>query len=81
MRNNPNVHKFWEFPVTQYGWTIFQYFGITEDFTQDNMSWSCNNTIRGLHFQKAPKAQGKLVSCLFGEILDVAVDLRPNSPT
>lgn len=61
--------------------SVFQSFGITEEFTQDNMSWSCKGTIRGLHYQNAPKAQGKLVSCIVGEVLDVAVDLRKESET
>ena len=67
--------------MERYKRSVFQTMGITEEFNQDNMSWSCQNTIRGLHYQKEPNAQGKLVSCLWGEILDVAVDLRPDSPT
>lgn len=67
--------------MERYKLTVFQTMGITEYFRQDNMSWSCKNTIRGLHYQKDPNAQGKLVSCLCGEILDVAVDLRKDSPT
>jgi len=51
-------------------------------FVQYNESLSrSKGTIRGLHFQIAPKAQGKLVRCLRGRILDVAVDLRLSSPT
>ena len=55
--------------------------GIKEDFVQDNRSYSQRNVLRGLHFQKSPKAQGKLVQCLRGHIFDAAVDMRPNSPT
>ncbi|ARN56297.1 dTDP-4-dehydrorhamnose 3,5-epimerase [Sedimentisphaera salicampi] len=55
--------------------------GIEEDFVQDNQSFSKRNVIRGLHFQKKPHAQGKLVRCLQGSIWDVAVDLRENSAT
>ena len=55
--------------------------GLPERFVQDNFSWSRRGVIRGLHFQKAPAAQGKLVSVTFGEILDVAVDIRQGSPT
>lgn len=55
--------------------------GITKDFVQDNHSFSTKNVIRGIHFQRSPKAQGKLVRCIRGTIFDVAVDLRPNSPT
>lgn len=52
------------------------------EFVQDNQSLSVRNgTIRGLHFQSHPAAQGKLVRCLAGRIFDVAVDLRNGSPT
>lgn len=50
-------------------------------FCQDNLSVSKKNVIRGLHFQEAPFAQGKLVRVIRGAVLDVAVDLRPDSPT
>lgn len=50
-------------------------------FVQDNESCSTRGVIRGLHFQKGASAQAKLVSVAFGEILDVALDLRPDSPT
>ncbi len=55
--------------------------GITTDFVQDNESFSSQNTLRGLHFQKPPFAQAKLVRVLEGTVWDVAVDLRKNSPT
>ena len=48
-------------------------------FVQDNLSFSRKGVIRGLHFQKNPFAQGKLVSVLHGRIMDVAVNLRKNS--
>lgn len=52
------------------------------DFVQDNQSLSVRpGTIRGIHFQSQPAAQGKLVRCLAGKLLDVAVDLRRASPT
>lgn len=55
--------------------------GLPEvDFVQDNISLSRRGTLRGLHFQN-PRAQGKLVSVLEGEVYDVAVDLRRSSPT
>lgn len=54
--------------------------GITADFVQDNESFSSQNTLRGLHFQKPPFAQAKLVRVLEGAVWDVAVDLRKNSP-
>ncbi len=51
-------------------------------FVQDNRSMSAEKgTVRGLHFQLEPKAQGKLVSCTAGALLDVAVDIRTGSPT
>jgi dTDP-4-dehydrorhamnose 3,5-epimerase len=50
-------------------------------FSQDNFSRSHKNVIRGLHYQIAPKAQTKLVSCLQGKVWDVAVDIRKDSPT
>ncbi len=50
-------------------------------FVQDNLSESSKGVIRGLHWQESPFGQGKLVSCLRGAILDVAVDIRKESPT
>lgn len=55
--------------------------GIDIDFVQDNQSCSSRGVVRGLHFQKGDKAQAKLVSVVEGEVYDVAVDLRPDSPT
>ncbi len=55
--------------------------GIPEAFVQDNYSHSVRGVLRGLHYQKAPQAQGKLVMVLQGEVYDVAVDIRPSSPT
>ena len=54
--------------------------GIPDKFVQDNVSSSIRGVLRGLHFQ-FPKPQGKLVYVLTGEIFDVAVDVRPRSPT
>ncbi len=50
-------------------------------FVQDNESKSCYGVVRGLHFQKPPHAQAKLVRVVKGRVLDVAVDLRSGSPT
>jgi len=50
-------------------------------FVQDNESKSCKGVLRGLHFQKPPFEQAKLVRCIEGEVLDVAVDIRINSKT
>jgi len=55
--------------------------GVDVQFVQDNESRSMKNVLRGLHFQKPPFAQGKLVRVMRGSVLDVAVDLRKNSPT
>ena len=54
--------------------------GIDETFVQLNHSKSVKHTLRGLHYQK-PQAQGKLVRCIYGEVLDVAVDIRKDSPS
>lgn len=55
--------------------------GIGVTFVQDNFSHSKRGVLRGLHYQKAPAAQGKLVQVLHGEVFDVAVDIRTGSPT
>lgn len=55
--------------------------GLEVDFVQDNQSVSQQGTLRGLHFQTGKMAQAKLVRTILGEIMDVAVDLRKNSPT
>ena len=55
--------------------------GISYTFVQDNQSKSSYGVIRGLHFQKKPHAQTKLIRVVQGSILDVAVDIRKNSPT
>ena len=55
--------------------------GITTKFVQDNFSHSVKGVLRGLHYQKNPKAQAKFVTALRGEIFDVAVDIRKNSST
>lgn len=54
--------------------------GIAGHLVQDNYSRSGRGVLRGLHYQKRPKAQGKLVTCLRGAIYDVAVDIRRGSP-
>lgn len=59
----------------------FSALGIDIDFVQDNQSFSQRGTLRGLHYQNPPHAQTKLVRVLQGEIMDVAVDLRKDSPT
>lgn len=64
-----------------YSEKVLQKNGITFHFVQDNQSKSEYGVIRGLHFQRAPHAQAKLVRVLEGEIFDVAVDLRSGSPS
>ena len=55
--------------------------GITDTFIQDNFSFSLKGVVRGMHFQKKPHETSKLVQCVFGEIYDVIIDIRPESPT
>lgn len=59
----------------------FEEAGIDAVFVQDNQSLSQKGTLRGLHAQSEPFAQGKLVRVIQGKVLDVAVDIRKNSPT
>ncbi|WP_319077463.1 dTDP-4-dehydrorhamnose 3,5-epimerase [Enterobacter cloacae] len=63
-------HKFFEETI-----------GRKISFVQDNHSKSEKNVLRGLHFQKKPYEQGKLVRCISGEVFDVAVDIRKDSKT
>jgi dTDP-4-dehydrorhamnose 3,5-epimerase len=57
----------------------FKQIGIDTDFLQDNQSMSAKGTLRGLHFQNPPFAQGKLLSVIKGSVMDVAVDIRKHS--
>ena len=59
----------------------FKKLGLPTNFVQDNQSFSKKGVVRGLHFQNAPFAQGKLVRVISGRVLDVAVDIRAESPT
>ena len=68
------------FFVERFNKKLFQELGLPVDYFQDNHSLSSPNVIRGLHFQNNP-SQAKLVGCLRGRILDVAVDIRKDSPT
>jgi dTDP-4-dehydrorhamnose 3,5-epimerase len=63
-----------------YKHTEFVRAGIREHLVQDNYSRSARGVLRGLHYQRSPEAQGKLVMCLRGSIFDVAVDIRGGSP-
>ena len=60
---------------------VFKQNGINVNFVQDNQSLSNTGVLRGLHFQATPFDQGKLVRVINGAVLDVAVDIRKNSPT
>lgn len=65
-----------------YSKTKLSALGVEADFVQDNHSFSAKKgTLRGLHFQNAPHAQTKLIRCTRGSVLDVAVDIRNDSPT
>src|SRR5664279_5417831 len=63
-----------------YNQRLFQANNILNNFVQDNQSFSVYGVIRGLHYQREPHAQAKLVRVLQGSILDVVVDLRLGSP-
>lgn len=62
-----------------YKYSDFVRGGIPEHLVQDNYSKSTKGVLRGLHYQKVPKAQGKLIMCIKGKIFDVAVDIRKGS--
>lgn len=64
-----------------YNKLTFEEYGIDYTFVQDNQSKSSYGVIRGLHFQKPPHAQTKLLRVVQGQIIDVAVDIRKGSPT
>jgi len=69
------------FFLESYAESRYKEAGISADFIQDNISKSSYGVIRGLHYQLAPYSQAKLVQVLAGRVLDVAVDMRKNSPT
>jgi len=69
------------FFLESYKKSDFEKAGITYEFIQDNHSASKKGVLRGLHYQKKPAVQGKLVRCIRGTIFDVAVDIRADSPT
>lgn len=64
-----------------YNEKLFKENGVPDTFVQDNQSKSCKGVIRGLHFQKPPFAQAKIVRVVSGAVMDVAVDIRKGSPT
>lgn len=78
---NKKIEDHRGFFYESYNKEIFTKNGINNNFIQDNFSFSNQNTIRGLHMQKNEFSQAKLIKCVEGEILDIAVDLRKNSET
>lgn len=69
------------FFMERYNKQLFQQNGIDVDFVQDNHSHSSKGVLRGLHYQLPPFAQDKLIWTVTGKVLDIAVDIRKNSPT
>ena len=69
------------FFLESYKKSEFQRNGIDVEFVQDNHSKSSAKVLRGLHYQEEPYSQAKLVRCTKGKIYDIAVDIRPSSPT
>ncbi len=69
------------FFMETYKHSDFSAFGLTEPLVQENHSKSGRGSLRGLHYQRAPQGQAKLVRVVAGEIFDVAVDVRHDSPT
>ena len=67
--------------LESYNKSTFESLGFNFQFVQDNLSFSKAGVMRGLHFQKKPFYQGKLVKVVRGAVLDVALDIRPDSPT
>lgn len=67
--------------MESYNKRVFDQEVCKTEFVQDNESCSCRGVMRGLHFQRPPFAQAKLVRCVKGRVLDVAVDIRKGSPT
>ena len=72
---------FERFSMREFDEKVGAILGHTIDFVQDNESMSSYGVMRGLHFQKMPYTQSKLVRCVKGAVLDVAVDIRKGSPT
>ena len=60
---------------------VYRKAGVAYEFVQDNLSYSHKGVVRGLHYQRAPFAQAKMVSVLQGRVIDVVADVRPESPT
>ena len=78
---DPRGYFFESFSQREFDEKVAPLLGHTINFVQDNESMSSYGVMRGLHFQKPPFTQSKLVRCVKGAVLDVAVDIRKGSPT
>lgn len=79
--NDSRGYFFESFSQREFDEKIGKILGHTINFVQDNESMSSYGVMRGLHFQRPPFTQSKLVRCVKGAVLDVAVDIRKGSPT
>ena len=79
--NDPRGYFFESFSQREFDEKVAPILGHTINFVQDNESKSSYGVMRGLHFQRPPYTQSKLVRCVKGAVLDVAVDIRKGSPT
>ena len=79
--NDPRGYFFESFSQREFDEKVTPILGHTINFVQDNESMSSYGVMRGLHFQTMPYTQSKLVRCVRGSVLDVAVDIRKGSPT
>ena len=78
---DPRGYFFESFSQREFDEKVSPILGHTINFVQDNESMSSYGVMRGLHFQRPPFTQSKLVRCVKGAVLDVAVDIRKSSPT
>ena len=79
--NDPRGYFFESFSQREFDEKVASILGHSINFVQDNESMSSYGVMRGLHFQRPPFTQSKLVRCVKGAVLDVAVDIRKGSPT
>ena len=79
--NDPRGYFFESFSQREFDEKVAPILGHSINFVQDNESMSSYGVMRGLHFQRPPFTQSKLVRCVKGAVLDVAVDIRKGSPT
>ena len=79
--NDARGYFFESFSQKEFDQKVTPILGYSVNFVQDNESLSIYGVMRGLHFQRPPYSQAKIVRCVRGKVLDVAVDLRKDSPT